>query len=166
LRNSTQAEDKELTQLIPLKRMAPYRDQDWVVPRRKQAKFRASLQKRIVERLHQQGLTKLDRGKGKDQEEEEEEEEEEAVSSAQEQGSRAVGAGKTVGGKRKRKKKGVKKKKQAEGANANAGDQADITSEVAATSKSAKPTSKKQEKKERQKRLKQLLPKSRLASYM
>merc|ERR1712070_841759 len=55
------ADDKELTQLIPLKKMAPYREQPWIVPRRKQAKFRAALQKRILERLKEQGLSKLDR---------------------------------------------------------------------------------------------------------
>ena len=119
------ADDRDLTQLVPLKKLAPYRDTPWVVPVWKQQKWKKQMRAQWKEQSEQAAREAA--------KEKEEAKAAKAAEKAEKYGAKAEAAAPeaapeagadAAGGKKKRKKKGKKRKAEEEGEfpNPNAGN--------------------------------------------
>ena len=108
------AEDKELTQLVSIKKLAPYRDTAWVVPVRKQQRW-----KKEMRGQWKKAAEALARGPRKDKEQHVEEGDDGEGSNSEgedEKVASAAAPAEPAKAKRKRKKKGKKRARGEAGA--------------------------------------------------
>ena len=65
------ADDKELRQYVSIKKMAPYREREWYVPKNKAGKFKSQLQKKLKKREEEEKKSRKEEKKNRKKEKKE-----------------------------------------------------------------------------------------------